>query len=650
MEGLLSLTTQSDYLVDFTESPPSISIDMTKMDRPRKQATESRFGKMLGKSRKVSQSNHLELDQIYSYKPLSFGEVRLLELSAGTGDTPIRGVLRLTPLESAGRYFALSYVWGPALTSFNIETPEGKIPLTGTLHAALKRLRDKDIPIILWADAICINQADDHEKIVQIRLMGKIYRNAEKVLAWNGSERDNSNCAIETLVQIRTLAVKPDEWPKNLPPKPSTWTENSPPPEDTIWADIGKFFERDLFQRIWVVQELVLATDVRILCGDWNVSFDDIVAALEVCRESFSIMQHSKPQSQKFDSQAKPAYALALTRRMFNDPRLSQRFNLLSLLDMFAYTDATLERDKLFALLGLASDAENEIFDPDYSSPLEVIIRRYANEFVCRGNTIDLLYRAGTSKAYEFCSWIPKWTGREPCRTISTWPGAKGMFSAGGLSPTKAKLDKKQRLEVIGAQVDVVAELLPTTTNEQDIISVVNVIHELINRINNYPTGETREELKLKIPIGNAMTPCADDTGTLEMSIIPANDTNQTFNWAEVYTAISSVQDMVDFLKTPRGTREKGWKYRTTAAAFAKRLSNGRFCTTRKGYIGFVPYDAKLGDEICVVHGAVVPFVLRKLTESGKAYKLIGESYIHGIMYGEALLSVEIQEKHFILV
>jgi len=71
---------------------------------------------------------------------------------------------------------------------------------------------------------------------------------------------------------------------------------------------------------------------------------------------------------------------------------------------MFAHTDATKERDKIFALIGLASDAASEVFDPNYSASLEVVIRKYANEFVVRGNAIDLLYRASISNSYDFCS------------------------------------------------------------------------------------------------------------------------------------------------------------------------------------------------------------------------------------------------------
>ncbi|OCL05183.1 hypothetical protein AOQ84DRAFT_299424, partial [Glonium stellatum] len=44
------------------------------------------------------------------------------------------------------------------------------------------------------------------------------------------------------------------------------------------------------------------------------------------------------------------------------------------------------------------------------------------------------------------------------------------------------------------------------------------------------------------------------------------------------------------------------------------------------------------GDVVCILFGADVPFILRK-TETG--YRLVGESYVHGIMYGEAIKMFE---------
>lgn len=51
-------------------------------------------------------------------------------------------------------------------------------------------------------------------------------------------------------------------------------------------------------------------------------------------------------------------------------------------------------------------------------------------------------------------------------------------------------------------------------------------------------------------------------------------------------------------------------------------------------YIGLAPAHAWEGDEICLLFGGDVPYVVRKGEDH---YQLIGECYCYGIMDGEAV-------------
>jgi hypothetical protein len=55
------------------------------------------------------------------------------------------------------------------------------------------------------------------------------------------------------------------------------------------------------------------------------------------------------------------------------------------------------------------------------------------------------------------------------------------------------------------------------------------------------------------------------------------------------------------------------------------------------GYCGLVP-DHTEGDMICVLFGCDVPVVLRQKADH---YIFIGECYIKGLMYGEAIEALE---------
>ncbi|VUC32491.1 unnamed protein product [Clonostachys rosea] len=67
---------------------------------------------------------------------------------------------------------------------------------------------------------------------------------------------------------------------------------------------------------------------------------------------------------------------------------------------------------------------------------------------------------------------------------------------------------------------------------------------------------------------------------------------------------------------------------------------NREFFITDNGYMGIGPVGVRPGDEVWSLIGGHVPFVLRPSshgngTASVKCYKLVGESYVHGIMDGE---------------
>ena len=73
------------------------------------------------------------------------------------------------------------------------------------------------------------------------------------------------------------------------------------------------------------------------------------------------------------------------------------------------------------------------------------------------------------------------------------------------------------------------------------------------------------------------------------------------------------------------------------AAAVASTILGRTFFVTRQGFIGLGPYGMRPGDEISVMLGSDIPFLVRKKGESlnGPEYELLGECYLHGIMFGE---------------
>jgi hypothetical protein len=77
----------------------------------------------------------------------------------------------------------------------------------------------------------------------------------------------------------------------------------------------------------------------------------------------------------------------------------------------------------------------------------------------------------------------------------------------------------------------------------------------------------------------------------------------------------------------------------------AELLSSGEWTIvkTLRGYIGMVPVSAQPGDKIGLFKGGKMPLIFRQVA-NGSTWQLVGESYIHGIMHGEAFEEVKCEE------
>jgi hypothetical protein len=59
---------------------------------------------------------------------------------------------------------------------------------------------------------------------------------------------------------------------------------------------------------------------------------------------------------------------------------------------------------------------------------------------------------------------------------------------------------------------------------------------------------------------------------------------------------------------------------------------------TEKGLLGLGPEIIEAGDVICILFGASLPAVLRKISSEGSSYwKIVGWAQIGQLMHGEAM-------------
>ena len=247
-------------------------------------------------------------ERAYKYTPLAEGEIRVLDLLPGEGKDPIRCHLHPVLIDHYTEYTALSYTWGNETPNRVIEVDGFFLYITPNLEAALLELRlsaaltrsqaevfqsqienvagrEELIKCLsqgvmrLWVDAICIEQQNHGERATQLKLMHKIYHNANRLLVWLGEEADDSNTAMDLISTLSTsyTSVEDDTMPTVAPPNGyHSWEDfNASPDYIQVIRALNKLLSRPWFYRSWILQEYLLGSgsqDSIFQCGKQRVS------------------------------------------------------------------------------------------------------------------------------------------------------------------------------------------------------------------------------------------------------------------------------------------------------------------------------------------------------------------------------------------
>ena len=145
------------------------------------------------------------------YEPLADGHIRLLELNL-EHENDIVGRLRTVNLTSAQPYYALSYVCGDGPYEHEVTINDVLFKVKPNLHAALRRLESHFrsagiLRVLIWIDAICINQDNADEKAKQIQGMHNIFSEAEEVLIVLGSVPQNVHMVLSVFSWVEIYAA-----------------------------------------------------------------------------------------------------------------------------------------------------------------------------------------------------------------------------------------------------------------------------------------------------------------------------------------------------------------------------------------------------------------------------------------------------------
>ena len=322
---------------------------------------------------------HIEIDEKK--------EIRLVRLSVGEPESRPVLTLEAAPLAdlSSIQYRCLSYTWGQAQHASDVR----KLQIDGQDFCVRQNLYDflatagsKRQAGLFFIDAICINQLSSREKECQVQEMARIYRHADQVIAWLGTpDRDHFS-------DVRELAHTNGR-------QPASWTAAQ-------WAGFKYLSHHRYWRRIWIVQEVLLASSMVVWCGQFSFPLRLFGSAVQghQSRETKEDAQ-GRPSGTQFDSMRlrSPADVIISHRirqvvRPVRDD-LAQGTSVGTLEEMqirlrkpssairsyqsripdplhqavrkFGKLDCTDQRDRLYGLLGLVNDRTRARINIDYT-------------------------------------------------------------------------------------------------------------------------------------------------------------------------------------------------------------------------------------------------------------------------------------------
>lgn len=561
------------------------------------------------------------------------------------------------------KFVAISYCWGDPNDTVKIICNGNVMTITKSLHDALLRFRGEG-KRVFWADAICINQADDEEKSHQVRLMRQIYEKAHIVAVWLGEEASYSDHVLnlsEAFGEALRRTYMSDNRSYKDPSVQKSLFKHLPQLNDVGWSSVGQFLQRPWFGRMWVIQEIAVAPDAMLHCGSSSTSWSTFAELLQFMLAVGLLESHP-------DNHAEKVAALMKTRENFQK-KVQEDFLVMML--RHRPCQATVGKDKIFALHGISKFP----LHPDYTRTDEDIFTDAAIEMMKLDSNLDILsvphaVKQAAQKALP--SWVPDWT--DTPFVAASIPRAKitegvpedpGFQAAGDIKNHEFSVEVSEDRKVLTVQGYVMDEIVQVAKPVESLSwgqSISDIIYSDCCFYGALVTWEGAARARSKTPYVTGENMLDAYWQTLLAGRTPREldyhravfqEWEQSWSvWWYVFQlplpigfliwscwAFGMVAAFIMYAKH----QMFGWKdsvpkrSKKEIQVFKYSILNRRLIRTTRGYIGLAASGAQKGDRIALVRCGRVPLVLRQNSKSDTSdWHFVGDTYIHGIMYGAA--------------
>ncbi|TLD09692.1 hypothetical protein PspLS_11381 [Pyricularia sp. CBS 133598] len=625
-----------------------------------------------------------------TYSPLFGSDFRLLQLRPlEAEEIQITCKLVKAALDADIRFKALSYTWGSPADTKHILLDGEQVLVTANLETCLRQLCDPTekhwhedggrATLLLWVDAVCINQNDIAERSAQVLRMKKIYSSAEEVIVWLGIEAEHSQagiaCISDTVDESFRIVLEDDGQPPHVF-------------QDLVDTLVTKFHQllstgtsspgllgiadilgREWFSRVWVLQELAMAARVSFRIGEAEIGLGQLYLAcfgfsMVIARDWRGVHALTQLLSDTVEkSMSAASVMMVLTEYKMNGElwvgKMEGRadgcrgrgafFPLETLLTTFQHQHASLPLDKVYSLLGISTDFAEGGIVPDYGLSTQQAYMEVFRAHLEKHDSLSLLSqcRGGGDAPEGIPSWVPRWN-RVP-ESNERWPELpKGFIegSNGTKKPTfyaskSIKLSSypwwidttSKKLHLRGVLLDQIVRL-----TERPSLSIPAQTEEFIINYANFLLDELAPEQEVRYPLTDE---------TVEEAAATTMVAKYTVQGGGVLTYAEATPERV--VKNGR----KRWCSKENprvAMILAMYIGGWRLAVTSKEWFGLVPPETEQGDVVALLVGAPVLHVLRResadggLTKGQENWKLMGEAYVHGLMNGEGLKYGELRD------
>ncbi|KEY71266.1 hypothetical protein S7711_02372 [Stachybotrys chartarum IBT 7711] len=599
----------------------------------------------------------------------SIDELRLLYLkpTVATQDNSYEGDLIVSELQhhrlaNAPPFVALSYCWGRSFKQSPILI-DGRVQKCGANgEDALRHLRGEQ-GIHIWIDQLCINQADNDEKNHQVQMMLRIYETACRVVVWMGPSGDDSDVFIP---HVRVMSALLRDG-KHLDVVRS-YTDSGFLRRMSL--AFKAFCEREYWTRLWIIQEFAVARELDILCGAFSISYGDLREFLLFFNQLYVhlpiVQEQGDPEIMKafvdmmrgfFKSPSQSFLEGVFTRRrryqMRFDPSarsttnptvvsvenamLKERESLFAVLVTtlvleidYNHTQVTDPRDRVFAIMHFADDVGEFKSLPNYNLSCEQVYQDVARHILQQGN-VDLLSYCQFPHETPLSTWAPDWRIgiKRPC-VGNPW---FSKFNASNDSASKQAVvvPDSRTISLRGVLVDTVQEMgkvwNPDWITDLDCKAALAYIDEIEYLCTKSPRlcGKIKQQDFIDV-----MRICIADHYYYKE---PERQPELVQGFVEAVTHMKKAlerngenKELDLHLDDPIGWQQPWFMFAM------KNLHSRRPFITKSGYVGLAPMHAQQGDKVVIFQGGKTPYMVR---DASQGYELVGETYLHGVMYGE---------------